>query len=159
MKITTLAGLALLGLMHFACAGAADDTAMVTKQIRTALTQWSQAANRQDWKTALQLWAPDLVGWVRADNIDTYAQQAEFVAHPPPSHTGYTLLKINEVIVEGSLAVVRDTWTRKIPQADGHEELFRVRRCEIWRRQPDKQWKIIRYVESPPANTPAIPTR
>jgi ketosteroid isomerase-like protein len=159
MKITALLGLALLGLTHLASASPADDTAAASKEIRTALNQWMQAANKQDWNTALQLWAPDLVGWYASDNIDTYAMESENAAHPKPSDTSYSLLKINEIMVEGSLAVVRDTWSRRITQADGRRPLYRVRRYEIWRRQPDKHWKISRYIESPPAPVPETPAR
>ncbi len=97
----------------------------------------------------MQLWAPDLVGWVGPDSVVTYAQEAQMAAHPKLSDTAYSLVKINEVTVEGSVAVVRDTWSRRITQADGHKALFRVRRFEIWRRQPDMQWKISRYIEKP----------
>jgi ketosteroid isomerase-like protein len=159
MKFSTLLGLALLASSHIASATTPAETAAADQQIRAALYQWMQAANKQDWTTALQLWAPDLVGWFAADNVDTYAQESDLIAHPPATRTAYTLLKVNEVIVEGSLAVVRDTWTRKIKQDDGQSLLFRVRRCEIWRLQPDKKWRISRYIESPPANTPGIPKR
>ena len=159
MKITALTGLVLLGLMRFTFASPADDNAAVTKQIRESLTQWTQAANRGDWKTALQLWAPDLVGWVGSDTVVVYAQEAKMAAHPTLSDTVYTLVKINEVMVDGSLAVVRDTWNRRITQPDGHKALFRVRRYEIWRRQPDRQWKISRYIENPPTATQEVPAR
>ncbi|MDR3387976.1 MAG: nuclear transport factor 2 family protein [Rudaea sp.] len=158
MKITTLMGIALLGCMHVACAGTAEDNVTATKEIRAALMRWMQAADKDDWKTALDVWAPDLVGWVGSDGVVTYAQQADLVAHPP-AHTIHTLMRVDEITVEGSLAVVRDTWTRRVKQEDGHSALLRVRRYEIWRRQPDKQWKISRFIESPSANSPEIPRR
>jgi hypothetical protein len=49
--------------------GAEEANAAAEKAIRTALANWTRAANQQDWKTALNVWASDLIGWP-ADGAD-----------------------------------------------------------------------------------------
>jgi len=44
----------------------AADTAESERQIRAALDAWVAAANRGDMRAALQVWAPDLIGWAPA---------------------------------------------------------------------------------------------
>jgi ketosteroid isomerase-like protein len=118
------------------------------KQIRAALARWVEAANRQDWKAALDVWAPDLIGWYPGEPDDTYQQEAEFAAHPKPRSETYQVT-VNEVIVSGPLAVVRDTWviTDKLPS--GQSKAVTLRSYEIWHRQSDSRWKIIRWISSP----------
>ena len=146
MKNILLATLLLAtGLAH---AGTATDAA-AERKIRDALAHWLEAANRGDDNKALAVWAPDLIGWAPDGSIDTYARELNYAALPkrPPS-TIYEL-KIDEVIVDGSLAVVRDTWTQttNVDGADEKTETFRS--FEVWREQPDKSWKISRWIDGP----------
>lgn len=147
MRIHAFVGLALLGAAAFAHANAADNAA-AEEQIRAALKSWTEAANRQDWKTALQVWAPDLIGWAPQGADDTYPREAEFAAHPQPSRSSYALT-INEVIVDGSLAVARDTWVETTRQDSGPDTVNTFRSFEVWRRQPDRSWKISRWIDGP----------
>jgi hypothetical protein len=75
--------------------GAEEANAAAEKAIRTALANWTRAANQQDWKTALNVWASDLIGWPADGADDTYQRGAEFAAHPTPSRTTYSLT-VNE---------------------------------------------------------------
>src|SRR5207248_1349975 len=82
------------------------------RHIRSALAQWVEAANRGDYPSALAVWAPDLIGWAPDGSDDTYARERKFAQLPQqPPKTTYAL-QIEEVIVDGSLAVVRDAWTQ-----------------------------------------------
>jgi len=59
----------------------------------------------------------------------------------------YSPPAIKEVIVSGDLAVVRLTWTLKVhsegtPSDVTSEEIG----LDVFRRQPDGRWKIIRYI-------------
>jgi ketosteroid isomerase-like protein len=133
---------------------AGDDTAAANaaaeRDIRAALAHWTEAANRGDWQAALVVWAPDLIGWPANGPDDTYQREAEYAkrpAQPPKTTFGLT---INEVIVDGSLAVVRDTWTETTKSASGTDKVDTFRSYEVWRRQPDKSWKISRWIDGPP---------
>jgi ketosteroid isomerase-like protein len=156
MIFRILPGLALLAATALAHADSAADNAAAEKAIRSSLQAWVESANRQDWKAALQVWAPDLIGWAPAGSDDTYPREAEFAAHPqPPSHTTFALT-INEVIIDGSLAVVRDTWTETTKPDSGPATADTFRSFEIWRRQPDKSWKISRWIDGPVVPQPTL---
>lgn len=146
MKNVLLASLLLAAGAAHADAAA---NAAAERQIRSALAHWLEAANRGDYKSAFAVWAPDLIGWAPDGSDDTYAREQRYAELPkrPPSTT-YEL-KIDEVIVDGSLAVVRDTWTQttNVDGADEKTETFRS--FEVWREQPDKSWKISRWIDGP----------
>jgi ketosteroid isomerase-like protein len=136
-------------------ADAAADNAAAEKQIRAALAHWVEAANRGDYKAALDVWAPDLIGWSPDGPDDSYAREAAGAkAAPGPVNTTY-VLTINEVIVDGSLAVVRDTWTQTTLQDSGPDKVATFRSYEVWRRQPDRTWKITRWIDGPMTPAPA----
>jgi ketosteroid isomerase-like protein len=142
-----------------AAAGVRADTVAnveAEKHIRAALAAWTQAANRGDYKAASSVWAPDLVGWPPQGPDDTWQLEAEYAKLPvKPPATTYALT-INEVIVDGSLAVVRDTWTQSTKQDSGPDKIETFRSFEVWRRQPDRSWKISRWIDGPmmPARAP-----
>jgi ketosteroid isomerase-like protein len=105
------------------------------------------------FKTALQVWAPDLIGWGTEGPDDTYQREADFAAHPVPTRTTYALT-INEVMVDGSLAIVRDSWTETTRQDNGPDKVTTYRSFEVWRRQLDNSWKISRWIDGPPMHVP-----
>jgi len=157
MKTSMLFAFTLLVTSGFAVADPVADNAAAEKQIRALLATWVEAANRGDYKAALVVWAPDLIGWANVGPDDTYEREAAGAKQPgqPPSTT--YALTINEVIVDGSLAVVRDTWTQATKQAAGADKVETFRSYEVWRRQPDATWKISRWIDGPmmPAQKPA----
>jgi ketosteroid isomerase-like protein len=128
-------------------AEAASSPAGVEKQIRAALARWVEAANRQDWKAALDVWAPDLIGWYPGQPDDTYAREAENAAHPKPGSTTFQLT-VNEVIVDLSMAVVRDTWVMTTKLDAGRTDVTTIRGFEVWRRQGDGAWRISRWISA-----------
>jgi ketosteroid isomerase-like protein len=149
MKLFTLIGLTLSGIVAIAHADPAPTNAVAEKDIRSALAGWVTAANRGDYKAAFAVWAPDLVGWAPDGPDDTYEREAASAKLPiKPPATTYALT-INEVIVDGSLAVVRDTWTQTTKKSGGADEVSTFRSFEVWRRQPDQSWKISRWIDGP----------
>ena len=140
----------LMAVILLAISGTATaDNASAEQAIRKALAGWTEAANRGDYKTAFEVWAPDLIGWAPDGADDTYQREAEFAKQPAqPPKTTYALT-INEVIVDGSLAVVRDTWTETTKQESAPDKVNTFRSFEVWRRQPDQSWKISRWIDGP----------
>ena len=116
--------------------------------IRQALAGWVEAANRGDWKAALKVWAPDLIGWYPGSPDDTYAREAENAARAGEPRTKYDL-EIKEVLVAGSLAVVRDVWKFTTRRTPGEPTIETVKSFEVWRRQPDGAWRISRWISAP----------
>ncbi len=137
-------------------AGTAADATTAEATIRAALDGWVAAANRGDYAAAMRVWAPDLIGWAPEGPDDSYERELASAKLPPqPVRTTYALT-IDEVIVDGSLAVVRDTWTQTTRQAAGADQVSTFRSFEVWRKQPDGGWKISRWIDGPmrPAAAP-----
>jgi ketosteroid isomerase-like protein len=135
-------------------ANPAADNAAAEKQIRAALAGWVEAANRGDYKAAAEVWAPDLIGWAPEGPDDTYEREAAYAKLPVKQPDTTYALTINEVIVDGSLAVVRDTWTQATKQNAGTDKVSTFRSYEVWRRQPDASWKISRWIDGPMIASP-----
>lgn len=137
-----------------ATASATTTRADVERQIRGELDHWVEAMNQGDRKKASSIWAPDLVGWAPIGADDTYAREKAAAEQPveqsrtqPPKTT--FALKIDEIMVDKTLAVVRDTWTQTEHKESG-DSTVTFRSFEIWREQPDKSWKISRWIDGPP---------
>ena len=144
---------ALLLTLAFASAtapaGAPADAVAAETAIRAALDGWVAAANRGDYAATMSVWAPDLIGWAPEGPDDSYERELKgSKASPEIVRTTYAL-KIDEVIVDGSLAVVRDTWTQTTKQDSGAAKVGTFRSFEVWRRQPDGSWKISRWIDGP----------
>ena len=61
-------------------------------------------------------------------------------------HYSYSL-QIREIIVSGDLAVVRLVWTLKvIPVGSTDATISEEPGMDIFRQQPDGNWKIVRYI-------------
>jgi ketosteroid isomerase-like protein len=58
-------------------------------------------------------------------------------------------LHIKEVIVLGSLAVVRLTWISTVTGSDGRSTTDDEPGLDVFQRQRDGTWKIIRYMAYP----------
>lgn len=117
--------------------------------IRQSLAGWLKAFNSGNYAEAAQVWAPDMRGW-EGTQEDSYQQEmdaaskASKIADPKVRY----VLRIDEVMVEGDMAVVHDTWTEIGPT--GKARSFPS--FEVWRRQADKSWKISRWLDG--ASTP-----
>jgi ketosteroid isomerase-like protein len=134
-----------IGNLH----AAAADSNSAEQQIRAALARWVEATNRGDYKTAFTVWAPDLIGWAPDGSDDSYSAEQKFAMRAAQLPKTTYALVINEVIVDGSLAVVRDTWTQTTRSGAGADKRETFRSFEVWRRQPDASWKISRWIDGP----------
>jgi len=141
-------------LTAMAMPAVASDNAAAERAIRASLAQWVADANRGDYAAALRVWAPDLVGWPPSGPDDTYAREAEGAKGPPGAPAVTFALTVNEVIVDRTLAVVRDTWTQTA-HTPGGDSVSTFRSFEVWREQPDKSWKISRWLDGPMQPHPA----
>lgn len=149
MNLPQFLCIALVAAAPAAFGEASASNTIAETQIRSALADWVSAANRGDYKGALKVWAPDLIGWAPDGVDDTYQREAAYAERPMQApKTTYKLI-INEVIVEGSLAVVRDTWIETTQRDTGPATVSQFRSYEIWRCQPDKTWKISRWIDGP----------
>ena len=146
--------LLLLLLPPIARAQEARDSTAAARSIRAALADWVEAANRQDWRAAARVWAPDLIGWYPGQPDDTYAKEMENAANPKPGRpkTRYEV-NVVEVMVSGPMAVVRDIWRFTTAPGTPDSSLAVVRGFEVWRRQAGGHWKISRWISAPEPTT------
>ena len=144
-----LLSILVLLLMPIGVIGAdVSDRSAAEQEIRGALNRWVLAANRGDWKEALKVWAPDLIGWYPGEPDATYQRETENATRVTTPRTIYEV-DVKEVMVSGPLAVVRDIWTFTTPMATGKPTVERLKSFEIWRQQPDGAWKINRWISAP----------
>lgn len=132
-----------------ACAAAPTQSQQDEAVIRQDLADWLKAFNDGDYAKAAKVWAPDMRGWGEGME-DSYEREMD-AAKKLPKAAGPReryQLRIDEVMVEGHMAVVHDTWTEIGPT--GKARSFGS--FEVWRRQPDKSWKISRWLHG--ASTP-----
>jgi ketosteroid isomerase-like protein len=150
IRRTVTSAATLLMVMGSLDAQAQSDSARAAGTIRASLAHWVAAANRQDWRAAAEVWAPDLIGWYPGQPDDTFEKEQAQAAHPRPGRkpTRYEVT-VNEVMVSGSLAVVRDSWRFTTNPGSADSSVSSVRSFEVWRRQPDGAWKIARWISAP----------
>lgn len=119
-------------------------------EIRAALMKWTTDFNARNMGEVCDLFAPDLrydfqgfpergyddiCKLLRASLSDT----SKRFTYLPPS--------IKEIFVSGDLAVVRLTWTLKVRSEGAPGDVTsRDLGLDVFRRQPDGRWKIIRYI-------------
>ena len=148
MRSSVFLSLSLL-VATSACAGAPTQARQDEAVIRQALADWLKAFNDGDYAKAAEVWAPDMRGW--GDGMEDSYEREMDAAKKQPRAVGPRerfQLRIDEVMVEGNMAVVHDTWTEIGPT--GKARTFGS--FEVWRRQPDKSWKISRWIDG--ASTP-----
>jgi steroid delta-isomerase len=124
---------------------AAQDAAA---EIRAALTQWTDDFNAGRSDKVCDLFAPDARADVRDAPERDHAAICELLVSSLNDKTRhYSYAKdIKEVLVFGEVAVVRLVWTLTIKEQDGSTVTSVEPGMDVFRKQPDGSWKIIRYM-------------
>jgi ketosteroid isomerase-like protein len=118
--------------------------------IRAALMKWTADFNARNLGEVCDLFAPDLRYDFQGLPERSYNDICKLL-HTSLSDASkrFTYLPpaIKEIMVSGDLAVVRLTWTLKVRNegASGDVTSEEVG-LDVFRRQPDGRWKIIRYI-------------
>ncbi len=117
--------------------------------IRTALAQWTTDFNARDTTRLCDLFAKDLRYDYRGFPERDYEAMCGLLHKSLADQTkrfAYAL-DIREIIVSGDLAIVRLVWTLKVtlPGAATAAE-SKEPGLDVFRRQSDGSWKIIRYI-------------
>jgi steroid delta-isomerase len=134
-----------------AAAPARADIAADERAITERLNRWTAAFNARDAAGACDLFAPDLVyslpGLVDATHermcgnfVTVFAKPGLRLTYAPPD--------IHEILVDGDLAVVRLTWTLTA-EAGGETDTTSDEGIDVFRRQADGRWSIIRFIAFP----------
>lgn len=140
----------------------AETSATAEMQIRDRLNRWVEQTNQGRFEAANTIWDKGVIGWYPGQPDFTDEAVAKSIARGDSRQAPNRryVLKVDEVIVEGSLAVVRDRWwrfRRTDAQAAWAVDSY-LRSFEVWRRTP-RGWKIMRWISAPePApNVPPDP--
>ena len=134
----------LLGAVLSAPLAAEDATAEVT----AALSNWMEEFNAGKTDKICDLFAADVRADVRGAKERDHAAICDLLVRSlkdDAKHYSYAM-DIKEVLVFGDLAVVRLVWTLTIEKKDGASIESVEPGMDIFRRQDDGSWKIIRYM-------------
>jgi steroid delta-isomerase len=150
-----VAGLTAALMVAGVCAAqAAAQPADAESAIRAALTKWAADFNAGRSQTVCDLFSRDLRYDYRGHPERNYRDICDLLQRSLSDRTkryAYTLA-IKEILVSGELAVVRLVWTLTVTRPDGSgETVTQEPGMDVFRKQPDGAWKIIRYIayESP----------
>jgi steroid delta-isomerase len=120
------------------------------KIIEQSLRNWTESFNRRDLESVMDLFAPDLVASHRGQPDRNYNELRELLKKSLEStdlQFRYEL-EIEEIIVDRDMAVVRLIWTLTTEQ-NGQRETSRDRGLDVFRRQRDGKWRIVRFLSFP----------
>ena len=117
--------------------------------VRDALMTWTQQFNAGDAGAVCGLFAPDLRYDYRGfpeRGFDDICGLLRRSLSDRTKNYSYSL-QVKEVIAAGDLAVVRLVWKLKIVPVGGAEaRVSEELGIDIFRKQADGSWKIIRYI-------------
>lgn len=145
----TMASAVVLTALPCALEAATVDTDPESN-IRYALAHWQNDFNARRATHICDLFAQDL----RYDFYDaperTYSELCSRLHHALADTTQSLQydLKIKEIIVSGNLAIVRLIW-RSTVTIRGKQQSNDETGLDVFGRQPDGSWKIIRYIAYP----------
>jgi ketosteroid isomerase-like protein len=143
----TLSVAAMLALVPVASAEPAVE--LTEQTVRRVLTDWALAFNAGDSGAVCGIFAPELRYDYRGfpeRGFDDMCHVLQGTLADQTRKYAYDVA-IKEVIVSGDLAAVRLVWTLTVkrPGQIGGTSTYEPG-LDIFRRQPDGSWKIVRYI-------------
>lgn len=155
MPVRVLVGvIGCAGLLFGWPAARAEPPEAAGQAVRAALETWTADFNAGRADAACALFAPDLRYDFRGFPERGYQAICDLLHRSLGDRTrrfSYAL-DIRETLVAGDLAVVRLVWTLTVARADGPgsdgaaEAASQEPGMDVFRRQPDGAWRIIRYI-------------
>jgi uncharacterized protein (TIGR02246 family) len=128
---------------------AAESTdAAAQAAIRARLMQWTDDFNAGKVQEACDLFAPDLRYDYRGLPERNYQEMCAGLRRAltdPSKHYSYALA-IKDILVFGDMAAVRLVWTLTLTAAGAEPKVSHEHGIDVFRRQPDGAWRIIRFV-------------
>ena len=140
--------LLMLCLALLFIAAGPEDTGAAEATIRRALANWTDEFNARDTAAVCGLFASGLRYDVQGLPEQNYADMCNRL-HRALTGTEVRYhydLHIKEIIVSGDLAVVRLVWYLTVSRPGVPDVVRQEEGMDIFRRQDDGGWKIIRYM-------------
>ena len=125
----------------------ADDTPDQAA-IRAALAQWTDDFNARHADVICDLFEPDVIADIRSEpenNFDIVCDRLKRVLGDDTRRYAYSS-DIKEILMFGDMAVVRLVWTLTIEGAPAGEDKSVETGLDVFRRQADGNWKIMRWM-------------
>lgn len=152
MRVSFLVSTVAMSAALAGCAGfttPADTEADAT--IRATLERWRQDFNARRSERICDLFAPELradfQGVPELNHAKVCGRLKGALADPADNTT--LALHIKELIVSGPMAMVRLTWTATVVTPDGRRQTDEELGLDVFARQADGAWKIVRYIAYP----------
>ena len=133
------------------CSPAAVQTGdQAQAEVRAALLKWTADFNARNVEAVCDLFASDLrydyQGFPERGYDDICRLLRRSLSEPDKRYC-YAPPAIKDIFVAGDLAVVRLTWTLKVRSVDARQEVTSEEEgVDIFRKQPDGRWQIIRFI-------------
>lgn len=140
-----IAGAALFSL----AVASASAQSNAESDIRAAFAQWTEDFNAARGEKVCDLFAKDLMSEYRGVPERGYERQCQILqaAFADGARRYHYALAIKEILVFGEIAIARITWTLTIRQtATGAETKIVEPGLDVFRRDSDGKWRIIRYL-------------
>ena len=142
-----LACMVFASLMRAVLLAHADDAAS-RAEIEAALTQWTADFNAGDADKVCDLFSRELRVDFRGVPERGYDAQCDLLkrALTDGARTFSNAFAIKEILVWGDTAVVRLTWTSTIQPKDGRAITAIEPGLDVFRKEKDGRWRIVRYM-------------
>lgn len=143
---TLLLAMLTIAQLHPATAGADDKDQAA---IRAALEQWTADFNARRADKICDLFEPDLIYDFRGlpeQRYDDICPRLKRALGDETRTWSYAPPDIKEILVFADVAVVRLTWTATVKGGPEGDVKSVEPGMDIFRRQPNGSWKIMRYM-------------
>lgn len=138
----------LVALTLLAAPASVGATQHAEEEIRAALVKWTQDFNAGKADAVCELFSQELRYDFRGYPERTYADVCSRLKRSlaDKSKRYAYALDIREILISGEIAVVRLVWTLTVTLPNGQTVTSVEPGMDVFRREPDGAWKIIRYL-------------
>lgn len=140
--------IALLVLAVIVAALSSASAQNAESEIRARFAQWTRDFNAASADKVCELFAKDLVSNYRGVPERGFERQCRILtdALTDKERKFNYALEIKEILPFGDIAIARVVWTLTIRKSDGAELKIVEPGLDVFRKEPDGQWRVFRYL-------------
>ncbi len=135
-------------LIFSATAFSAESDKEVKAEITRLLQKFPKDFNAKNYQGACALFAPDLIAEYPGVPDTTYKKMCDQLSDlltKPGITLHYSAPKIDQILVEGNIAIVRVVWILTTSCKDQPDVVIAEKSLDIFRRQKDGSWKLAMF--------------